>query len=344
MSVKSRKKRLSLALQGGGAHGAFTAGVLDRLLEAGTFEFEGVTGTSAGAVNAVLLAHGLLQGSKDAARETLDAFWNQVSSLSLFDHQGWNLINKGFMGFQPASMATRAMLELFRYSSPYQFNPFDLNPLREVLSSTVDFQGLREHSPLKLFVSATQVLTGKIRIFRSAELTSEVILASACLPHLHHAIEIQGEYYWDGAFSGNPPIYPLIFDCGEEDILIVMLHPLRHSKLPTRGREITERLIELSTNATFLREMEAIALSQRSARGRFLPLGTMERRFRGLRFHLIEADELMSSLDHPTKYNTDTSFISMLREAGREHADAWLASSSVDVGRRSTVDLDEMFT
>lgn len=341
---RNNPRPLNLALQGGGAHGAFTAGVLDRLLDEEGFVFEGLAGTSAGAVNAVLFAHGLLQGSVSDARKTLESFWDQVSSLSLFDHQGWNLIKQGFMGFKPSTMATRAMVELFRYTSPYQLNPFALNPLREVLAGIVDFERLRKQSRIQLFVAATHVRTGKIRIFRNTEMTPDVILASACLPHLHHAIEIKGEYYWDGAFSGNPPIYPLIFDCRAEDILVVMLHPLSHDNLPRRGREISERLVELSTNATFLREMGAIAMSRRDASVRLFPLGRTERRYRRLRFHLIEADELMSSLEHPSKYNTDAGFISMLRDAGRRHAGEWLERNRGHVGKRSSVDLDGMFT
>lgn len=335
---------VSLALQGGGAHGAFTGGVLDRLLEDGALRIEGVTGTSAGAVNAVLLAHGLSQGSNEAARQALGDFWNQVSSLSLFEQQGWNLARQGFMGIKPANMATRAMLDLFRFTSPYQFNPFDLNPLRELMERIVDFDRLRGRSAVKLFVSATHVLTGKVRIFRNRDLSPDVILASACLPHLHHAIEIKGEYYWDGAFSGNPPIYPLIFDCKREDILVVMLHPLRHNELPRRAREISERLIELSTNATFLREMSSIAFSQRAAKRPGLFKSARERRFKRLRFHLIEANELMSSLEYPSKYNTEASFINMLWEAGREHAHQWLGENARYLGRRSSVDLEEMFT
>lgn len=340
--TRTGRPYVSLALQGGGAHGAFTGGVLDRLLEEGRLRIEGVTGTSAGAVNAVLLAHGLLQGSNEAARQALAEFWTQVSSLSLLEKQGWS--PQGMMGSEPVNMATRAMLDLFRFSSPYQFNPFDLNPLREQLVRIVDFERLRGRSPIKLFVSATHVLTGKIRIFRTPDLTPDVILASACLPHLHHAIEIQGEYYWDGAFSGNPPIYPLIFDCNREDILVVMLHPLRHNELPTRAREISERLIELSTNATFLREMGAIAFSQRAARRPGLFKSARERRLERLRFHLIEANDLMSSLEHPSKYNTEASFINMLWDAGREHAHQWLGDNAHYLGRRSSVDLEEMFT
>jgi len=344
MAVFNKPIQINLALQGGGAHGAFTAGVLDRLLDEPAFRIEGVTGTSAGAVNAVLLAQGLRDESADGAKRALARFWDQVSPLSLFEHQGWNLLDQGFMGFKPSTMATRAMLELFRYASPYQFNPFDLNPLRNVLGEIVDFERLRAESPIKLFISATHVPTGKMRIFRNSELTEDVILASACLPHLHHAIEINGEYYWDGAFSGNPPVYPLIFDCRCEDIVVVMLHPLRHSAVPRGAREITERLIELSTNSTFLREMSAIAFRQKAVRRRRLFRSAAERRFGRLRFHLIEAGELMSSLDHISKYNTDTAFIKMLREAGRRHAEQWLSSSYDALGKRSSVDLEEMFT
>lgn len=339
-----KKRYLNLALQGGGAHGAFTAGVLERLLAEEEIRIEGITGTSAGAVNAVLVAQGLLQGGRVAARETLESFWSQISSTSLFDHQGWSLLNQGFMGFEPATIATRAMLELFRYTSPYQLNPFDLNPLREVLSGLVDFEGLRRQTYIRLFVAATHVRSGRIRIFHNTDLTPDVILASACLPHVHHAIEIEGEDYWDGAFSGNPPIYPLIFDCREEDILVVMLHPLSRKELPRRGREISERLIELSTNATFLREMGAIAMARKAAGRRFLVRGAAERRIARLRFHLIEADELMSSLEHSSRYNTDSAFISMLREAGRAYTEAWLTTNLHHLGKRSSVDLDEMFS
>lgn len=335
---------INLALQGGGAHGAFTAGVLDRLLEDDGIAMEGATGASAGAVNGVLLAYGLLKGGNDGAREMLNEFWDQVSTTSLFVRQGWGPLGAGFMGMEPATVATRAMLDMFRFTSPYQLNPFDLNPLRDLLDGMIDFDALRARSPVKLFLAATHVRTGKLRIFRDSGLTRDVLLASACLPHLHHAIEIDGEYYWDGAFSGNPPVYPLIHDCRQEDVLIVMLYPLERDRVPHGSREISERLVELSTNATFLREMGDIARRQQAALESRPGARDPEQRISRLKFHLIEAEEVLSSLEHPSRYNTDAAFISMLWQEGRRRADAWLRDNARHLGARSTVDLAAMFT
>src|SRR3990172_440839 len=253
------KKTASLALQGGGAHGAFTWGVLDRLLEDGRVEIEGISGTSSGAMNAVMVAQGLMHGERDGAREMLTKFWERVAHKSPFGLPGSDMLGLlGSGGAEPPAWM-QAYIGLSRSLSPYVVNPFDVNPLRDILCEIVDFERLREKCKMPLFVAATRVSSGRIRVFRNKELSAEVLLASACVPSVHHAVQIDGESYWDGGFSGNPALFPLIFECRGEDIVIVMLHPLEREKTPKSAKEIWEHMTELAFNAAFLREVQTIA-------------------------------------------------------------------------------------
>jgi NTE family protein len=337
---------ISLALQGGGAHGAFTWGVLDALLEQGELSFDGISGTSAGAMNAVVLAHGLLAGGRDGAREALQAFWHAVSGNSPFDL---------YRAAPPGSRSTAARLaqRWTRHLSPLQLNPFDINPLRDILAAQVDFERLRTASPVSLFVAATHANTGRLRLFRTHELGLDALLASACLPMLHHPIEIDGEPYWDGAWSANPAVFPLFYDCAARDILLVLLSPRVHGPTPRTAEEIRARSQEIAFNAAFLREMQAFAEARtqagRLARDAQAPSpadgqgGPLEQRLLATRFHLIDAQSATDGLDAATRLQVTRGFLEGLRDLGRTQALAWLASHRADIGQRATVDIGTMF-
>jgi NTE family protein len=340
-TAATRVKPVNLALQGGGAHGAFAWGVLDRLLEDGRLAFEGVSATSAGAMNAAVLAHGLLHGGPEGARQALADFWRAVADsaelYSPFRQMPWL---KGFGGFtlenSPLYLMTDMMLRMF---SPYQFNPLNFNPLREVLEAHVDFAALRAASPIRLYLCATNVETGKVRIFDREQLTVEAVLASACLPFLFQAVEIDGEHYWDGGYVGNPAIYPLIYECDSHDVVIVHINPIVRPGVPTTAAEILNRINEVSFNSSLMREMRAIAfVTSLVQRGKLAPDEMKE-----MYVHSIRSDETMSELGVSSKLNADWDFLCFLRDRGREEAEAWLAASFDDVGARSSVDIRAAF-
>jgi NTE family protein len=330
--------RLNLALQGGGAHGAFTWGVLDALLEDPRIHFEGLSGSSAGAMNAVVLADGWMKGGRDGARNALAAFWTvigkQMPSGMVSQREG-DAIDLSPAGKLLASWAS--------YFSPSQLNPFDLNPLRDLLDQQIDFERLRASCPFKLFVGATQANTGKLRVFREHELSVEVLLASACLPKLHHAVEIDGEPYWDGGYSANPAVFPLFYDCASRDVLLVLLSPLRHEGTPHSLEEIDARIVELAFSAHFMREMRMFAKAAAYASPGFLARGRLERRLQSTHFHMIDSSELDSLRRTKTKLLAYGPFLERLCEQGRERAAAWLSSHADSVGRQSTIDVEQQF-
>lgn len=330
---------LNLALQGGGAHGAFTWGVLDALLEDADFDFDGVSGTSAGAMNALCLAHGLMTGGRDGARETLARFWTSVAASSPFAPSG-----EGGAGM---SQALKLMLQWTSHLSPEQLNPFDLNPLRDILSEQFDFARLRRAAPVKLFIAATHANSGKLRLFRNHELSVDTLLASACLPTIHRTIVIDGEPYWDGGYSANPAVFPLAWQCASPDILLVLLTPLRYTETPVSAEDIRQRLLELSFNSTFLREMRMFAHLREEAGAswlsKWLPGGRLERRIGQLRFHAITADALLGELPPGSKLAVNLPFFESLRDSGREHAQAWLDAHRSQVGSSATLDLERLF-
>ena len=337
----TQKPSLSLALQGGGAHGAFTWGVLDRLLEAG-IRIDGISGTSAGAMNAVALAHGWTAGGADGARAALADFWQAVGDSVLFHVELLNSLNSTTDGALPTPM--NVMMGFMRLFSPYQLNPFELNPLRDVVRAQFDFERLRRDCPLKLFIAATTVRTGKVRLFHTAELSEAALLASACLPTLHHAVEIDGEPYWDGGFTANPAIYPLLYECTAPDILMVLLNPLQRDDAPRSAEDISARSMELGFSTTFLREMRMIAHARQyiAETAGWMPLGRLERKLVGQRFHLIEARELAEA-GSASKLNAASGFLTELHTLGRSRADEWLRKQYRHVGRKETVDVARLF-
>ena len=337
----TQKPSLSLALQGGGAHGAYTWGVLDRLLEAG-IRIDGISGTSAGAMNAVALAHGWTAGGADGARAALADFWQAVGDSVPFHVELLNSLNSAADSTMPTPM--NVMMGFMRLFSPYQLNPFELNPLRDVVRAQFDFERLRRDCPLKLFIAATAVRTGKVRLFHTAELSEAALLASACLPTLHHAVEIDGEHYWDGGFTANPAIYPLLYECTAPDILMVLLNPLQRDDAPRSAEDISARSMELGFSTTFLREMRMIAHARQyiAETAGWMPLGRLERKLVGQRFHLIEARELAEA-GSASKLNAASGFLTELHTLGRSRADEWLRKQYRHVGRKETVDVARLF-
>jgi NTE family protein len=338
----SGPRGLSLALQGGGAHGAFEWGILDRLLEEDDIEIKAVTAASAGAMNAVCLAQGLMDDGRDGARARLDSFWkavNKAGGRNVFgDTSIWTSAFSGGPDWLKNSPAWR-MAETFALSlSPYEFNPFNLNPLHDVLEDEISFSALRERSPVKLYIAATAVRRSKARIFRETELTSKHIMASACLPQLFQAVEIDGEPYWDGGFLSNPPLWPLFYDDTPDDILIVSLNPFVREETPKSPGEIMDRLNEITFNASLASELRAIGFVQKLLDEGLLK-DNAKGRYRRMLVHAITADGPLADLSLSTKFNTEWSFIADLKDRGRTAAQAWLTDCGDCIGVKSSLDL-----
>lgn len=326
---------IDLALQGGGSHGAFTWGVLDRLLEEPWLEIAAISGTSAGAMNAAVLADGWTAGGRAGARAALDQYWRCVSRAAAFSPLQRSpldrLMGRWTLDTSPAYVLIDLMSRLL---SPYDLNPFGYNPLRKVLAESIDF-GRLARSPIKLFITATRVRTGRGRIFRNAEITADVLLASACLPTMFRAIEIDGEPYWDGGFAGNPTITPLIRESDAHDTILVQINPTDRPEAPRTAAEILNRLNEISFNSPLMKELRMIALLRQAAD----PGGGEGARWARMRTHRIASD-LLAMVGASSKLNAEWDFVSKLREEGRRAAGAFLERHGADVGTRSTADLD----
>ena len=352
----SETRGLCLALQGGGAHGAFEWGVLDALLEDARFAPRGASGASAGAMNAVVLAHGLLGGGVASARAALEQFWRAVSNAGPHNPFGsfdaanplWdNGLTRALSDVNPFLKAAQAMADSFAGGqslafSPYQFNPFNLNPLRDALTSVVDFERLRRDCPIALFVAATAVKTGRSVVFKGREIGADHILASACLPYLFQAVEIDGEPYWDGGFLANPPLWPLFYGELPRDVLVVNLNPFTRASAPHDVPGILDRLNEISFNATLLSELRAVAFVNRLVEDNLLN-AEGHRQYQPVRVHMIRADGFLDDLPMTSKFNTDWGFLCDLRDRGRTAAQQWLEAHGAAVGRHSSVDVRSEF-
>jgi NTE family protein len=326
---------IDLALQGGGSHGAFTWGVLDRLLEEPWLQIDAISGTSAGAMNAAVLVDGWTVGGRSGARTALDAYWERVAQAAahsplqrtLFDRMAgrWTLDSSPvFIGFDLLS----------RLYSPYDLNPFGFNPLKDILGDSIDFRRLAQ-SPIKLFITATNVRTGRGHIFRNAEISPDVLLASACLPTMFQAVEIDGEAYWDGGYAGNPTITPLVRESNAQDTILVQINPRERPGTPRSASEILNRLNEVSFNASLMKELRMIALLRQVAD----PGQGEGARWAGMRTHRIMSD-MLTDLGYSSKLNAEREFLLMLRAEGRLAASAFLEVHSDHLGQRSTADLD----
>jgi NTE family protein len=326
---------IDLALQGGGSHGAFTWGVLDRLLEEPRLRIEAISGTSAGAMNAAVLADGWTEAGADGARSALNKYWQHVSRAAAFSPLQRSPLDR-LMGrwTLDTSPAYITMDLLSRIMSPYDLNPFGLNPLHGVLTESVDFERLAR-SPIKLFVTATNVRTGRGRIFRNAEITVDVLLASACLPTMFRAVEIDGESYWDGGYAGNPTITPLVRESDAHDTILVQINPRERPATPRSASEILNRLNEISFNSPLMKELRMIALLRQVA-----DPGTGEgARWAQMRTHRIVTD-VLSEFGASSKLNAEWDFVSMLKGEGRRAAGEFLKANGKELGKRSTTDLD----
>jgi len=337
---KTFEKSINLALQGGGAHGAFTWGVLDRLLEDGRIYIEAISGTSAGAMNAVIVADGLMRAGEDGARESLARFWKGVSDAARLSP-----IQRGpidiFMGNWSLDNSPSFILSdlLNRITSPYDVNPFNLNPLKDLLEREVDFDLVRSCDKIKIFVSATNVETGRVKVFNRHELTCEMVMASACLPFMFQAVEIDGVPYWDGGYMGNPVLFPFYNHSECDDIVIIQINPVERKGTPRTAREILNRVNEITFNSSLLKELRAIDFVQR-----LLDDGKLDSKdYRRLNVHLIEAQDRIMPLGASSKINAEWDFLRHLFEIGRDTAKEWIDSSYEHLGARSTVDIRTMF-
>jgi NTE family protein len=328
---------VDLALQGGGSHGAFTWGVIDRLIEEPWLRIDAISGTSAGAMNAALVADGWTQGGSEGARAALDAYWQRVSRAAAFSPMQRSpldrLMGRWTLDTSPAYVAMDLMA---RVLSPYDLNPLGLNPLRSLLAESIDFGRLAK-APIRLFITATNVRTGRGRIFRNAEITADVLLASACLPTMFQAIEIDGEPYWDGGYSGNPTLTPLVRESDAHDTILVQINPRERLEPPRTANDILNRLNEISFNSPLMKELRMIALLHEVA-----DPGTGEgARWAGMRTHRIMSDTL-ADFGASSKLNAEWEFVSLLKQEGRKSADGFLAAHGEEIGKRSTADFDAL--
>ena len=336
----TNRKEIELALQGGGAHGAFTWGVLDRLLEDGRLHIEGLSGTSAGAMNGAIVADGIVRGGYDTARECLEEFWSAVSDAGRFSPVRRSPIDVLFgrwsLDHSPGYIAAEAMSRIF---SPYDFNPLDINPLRDIVAEHVDFDRVNRCTDLKLFVTATNVRTGRPKIFRQPEISVEALMASACLPTLFRAVEINGEAYWDGGYMGNPALFPLVDECDARDMVIVQINPIERDELPTTAADIANRVNEITFNASLIKELRSLGFLWEVIHHEDLERAE----YRDARIHRIDGGETMLKLSVSSKFNAEWDFLVHLRDAGRASASQWLEENFDHIGYRSTVDLSGLF-
>lgn len=336
-----KRKPINLALQGGGSHGAFTWGVLDKLLETQLFTIEGISATSAGSMNAVVLAQGMLNGGEEGARSLLHDFWYAMSELGKKFGASFSTpmdaLLEPYLKESVSFFLFNTMTSLF---SPYQFNPSNFHPMREVLENILDIKKLRKNGQIKLFICATNVKTGKIHIFNNAELSIEAILASACLPKLFQAVEVNNEHYWDGGYLGNPAIFPLIYETKTQDILVVHTVPIAREEVPTSVLEIETRLREVSFNSSLMREMRAIAFVTKLIDEGWLKK-EYESRVRKIFMHSLIADQAIKSFSMSSVSKMDWEFLIQLRDLGRQAAEAWLKTNFDSVGKKTTIDFNE---
>jgi NTE family protein len=334
--MSKANKTISLALQGGGSHGAFTWGVLDALLEDARIEIDGISGTSAGAMNAVALGHGyaLVKGKasdrREAAREALAAFWAAIVQMGAASAMQHKLMDVWLGGWR---MATEALPQ--SSFSPYQTNPLDINPLRNLVEKLFDFERIGKLAEPRIFVSATHVKTGKAEIFSGKRLTSASLMASACLPMLFQAVEVDGEHYWDGGFSGNPAMHPLIYRCHASDVVLVQINPIERNSVPNVGAEIMDRMNELTFNASLLAQMRSIDFVNRMiARGHL-----DSERYRKVLLHRVDGGEALEAFPSASKASVDAAMIDKLHSLGRTCAQRWLKKHFDDLGEKTTIDI-----
>jgi NTE family protein len=309
-------------------------------LEEERLTIEGISGTSAGAMNAALLVNGYIRGGRDGAKKELRVFWERMAEVNALSPLHQHYAERFVDGWNLDSLPSYMLVDvLSRFASPYFLNPLNINPVQWVLEEMLDIPALQNGAPIKLFVATTHVESGQSRVFSSEELTVDALLASACLPFLFQAVEIDGEHYWDGGYMGNPVIWPLIYDCVSEDVLLVQLNPIHRDGLPTKSYDIINRLNEISFNSSLISEMRAIQFVQRLVREGKLD----SKQYKDMRIHLVYSPEQMKALNASSKMNVDWDFLRHLFGLGREAADGWLRENWTHIGERGTVDIQEKF-
>ncbi|MBN8531885.1 MAG: patatin-like phospholipase family protein [Alphaproteobacteria bacterium] len=342
----AKHKRINLALQGGGAHGAFTWGVLDRLLDEEELLIEGISGTSAGAMNAAVLINGYIKDGRAGAKAALEDFWLRVSGHKLLS---WMTPPGDFMRRMASDNPHMFDLDwtpgyiafdlLSRMYSPYDLNPLNINPLREILDDVLDLKQLQACSLIKIFVTATSVTTGQPRIFTCEEITADVLMASSCIPMFFQAVQVGDDHYWDGGYVGNPSIYPLIYNCESRDVVIVRVNPLYREEIPHRGMDIINRLNEITFNSSLIAELRVIDFV-----GKLLDQHKLnDPHYKKLLMHMISPPKVMDRLNASSKVNASWDFFQFLKEAGRESAEEWLKANYGKIGVESSLNVKEAF-
>lgn len=334
------KKKVALALQGGGSHGAFTWGVLDALFEDGRFDVEGVVGTSAGGMNATATIQGLIDNGSQGARKKLNELWHAIGEQGknspLKPHAHKKLVHNYDISDTPAFWM---MQFLSGFMSPYQLSPHAGHPLESVIEKLFNFKVLKNSTDHKLFLCATHVATGKLKVFTGQELCKEAVLASACVPTLFKAIEINGEFYWDGGFIGNPAIYPLIYNCETPDIIMIQIRRVHDPVVPTTAHDIHNRLGEITQNSCLTREMRAISFITKLLDNGTIPEGKLKR----LNMHMIRDDAFFGGIDRASGFCADPDFLDYLFKAGRRTGKQWIDENYEDVGKRTTAKIESDF-
>ncbi|MDT8439971.1 MAG: patatin-like phospholipase family protein [Wenzhouxiangellaceae bacterium] len=340
MARRPAPKPINLALQGGGSHGAFTWGVLDRLLADDRLKIEAISGTSAGAMNAVALADGFVRGGPEGAREQLDSFWKSVSKSARFSPVRRSLVDRLLGSWSLDRSPGYHMFDaLTRVVSPYQINPLNMNPLRDLIAESVDFDCVRSCQAIRLFISATNVETGRVKVFHGHQLTADMVMASACLPNLFQAVEIDGVPYWDGGYMGNPSLFPFFYGSECSDVVIVQINPIERKGVPKTASEIQNRINEIAFNSSLLKELRAVDFVTRLVEDGRLDASE----YRRVRMHLIHNQDTLIPLGASSKSNAEWKFLTHLRDIGRNTAEAWLEANFEQIGKRDTVDVRAMF-
>ncbi len=340
MTKKSPTKKINFALQGGGSHGAYTWGVLDRFLEEDDVEIEAISGTSAGAMNAAVLVNGYAKGGRAGAKKLLEQFWRRVSDAAAFSPMSKSPVERMITGWNMDSSPVYHWFDMMsRIFSPYELNPLNVNPLKMILDETLDMSLFSEKGGIQCFISATHVESGQARVFSREEISTDALLASSCIPFMFQAVQVEGEYYWDGGYMGNPSIWPLIYHSRSEDVILVQINPIHNDVIPRSAPEIINRLNEITFNSSLIAEMRAIDFVSRLIKEKRVEEG----RYKDMRMHLVYSQGEMHHLNASSKVNTDWNFFIHLRDIGRAAADEWLAKNKAHLGVKSTLDIRKKF-
>lgn len=334
-------KRLNLALQGGGAHGAYTWGVLDRILEEDDIEVAGISGTSAGAMNAVVMVNGYMENGRDGAKKSLECFWQSISNLgNIYSPFQQTPLEETFSPWNlDWSLAYNWFELMTRFYSPYEFNPLNLNPLRDTLTKHLNIESIQACSLMRVFIAATHVESGQARIFQCDEITVDAVLASACIPFIFQAVEIDGAPYWDGGYMGNPVLWPLFYKTPVQDILLIQLNPLFREGTPKRAPDIINRLNEINFNSSLISEMRAIHFVSKLIKEKRLD----PEEYKDIHMHLIGMPDVLANVDASSKMNTRWAFFEYLKELGRTRAEIWLKENKKHLGIKSSIDIEDEF-